>query len=184
MELQRAREVEGKVMLPTDSPSLYQYVDVVRGFEERVAELVMHDFNLTTVFYAASMLTRLRPPSTGGDISEEAASPSGYASGFASGYASGYSKPHVDKANVMYYDYSAVLYLNSGTVTDKRGRTKTHFEGGELVFLDKEDDVVVTPRAGRLVTFSGGLENLHSVRPVTTGSRMALLMWFSCKKWE
>lgn len=179
MELQRAREVEGKVMLLTDSPSLYQYVDVVRGFEERVAELVMHDFNLTTVFYAASMLTRLRPPSTGGD--EEGASlPSGYALG----YASGYSKPHVDKANVMYYDYSAVLYLNSGTMTDKRGRTKTHFEGGELVFLDKEDDVVVTPQAGRLVTFSGGLENLHSVRPVTTGSRMALLMWFSCKKWE
>ena len=83
-----------------------------------------------------------------------------------------YSNAHVDKANIASYDYSALLYLSTGGGAD--------FEGGELAFLDGDAERLVTPRAGRLVAFSSGLENLHQVREVTRGERFVLAMWFTC----
>ena len=83
-----------------------------------------------------------------------------------------YSNAHVDKANIASYDYSALLYLSTGGGAD--------FEGGELAFLDADAERLVTPRAGRLVAFSSGLENLHRVREVTRGERFVLAMWFTC----
>ena len=44
----------------------------------------------------------------------------------------GYWSPHVDKANVPEYDVSAVLYLSDGDGAD--------FDGGELRFLDEDED--------------------------------------------
>lgn len=40
----------------------------------------------------------------------------------------------------------------------------------------------ILPRAGRLLVFSSGAENLHRVRPVLGGTRVVLSMWYSCDK--
>ena len=39
---------------------------------------------------------------------------------------------------------------------------------------------LVQPGAGRLVMFSSGRENVHQVRPVRTGTRYVMSMWFTC----
>ena len=39
---------------------------------------------------------------------------------------------------------------------------------------------MIEPRGGRLLTFTGGLENLHGVRRVTAGTRYVIGMWFTC----
>lgn len=83
-----------------------------------------------------------------------------------------YSTPHVDKANIASYDYSALLYLNTGGGID--------FSGGDFAFLDEDADHTVVPAEGRLVMFTSGYENLHQVRNVTAGTRYVLAMWFTC----
>lgn len=87
--------------------------------------------------------------------------------------ACGFSPPHVDQANIGYYDYSAVLYLS------------THgedFDGGALRFIDFEGDEVVEPRAGRCVLFTSGAEHLHQVEHVSSGVRLAMGMWFTLSR--
>ena len=62
------------------------------------------------------MLTRLKPISAGAQRR---------------GVETQYCVPHIDKANVRSYDYSALLYLN----------TKGHsFEGGDFCFVDATGD--------------------------------------------
>ena len=82
----------------------------------------------------------------------------------------GTSPAHVDKCNQGSYDYSAVLYLSTRGVD---------FEGGEFVFADAQGDEIVEPRAGRAVLFASGTENLHVVRSVARGERIAMGMWFT-----
>lgn len=87
-----------------------------------------------------------------------------------------YWHPHVDKQNTAHYDYSGLVYL------------KTHgddFTGGLFSFLDRDDNgtlhsLTVAPRAGRLVSFSSGAENLHQGQRVHTGARYVLSLWFTC----
>ena len=81
-----------------------------------------------------------------------------------------YSDAHVDKANVPSYDVSAVLYFNTAGVG---------FDGGSFAFIDDDDDRLVEPKAGRLLVFSSGCDNLHRVLPVTRGSRFAMTMWWT-----
>jgi hypothetical protein len=81
-----------------------------------------------------------------------------------------YWDPHVDKANIATWDYSALLYLST------HGRD---FQGGEFAFNDADADRVVLPVAGRLVTFQSGFENLHQVRRVTEGVRFVLALFFT-----
>lgn len=77
---------------------------------------------------------------------------------------------HADRATVAAYHYSAVLYLS------ERG---DDFQDGELVFMDSDGhDRCLEPRAGRLVGFSSGLENLHRVVPPVGGPRYILALWF------
>jgi predicted 2-oxoglutarate/Fe(II)-dependent dioxygenase YbiX len=83
-----------------------------------------------------------------------------------------YWNAHVDKANIASYDYSALLYLTTGGGVD--------FLGGDFAFIDPGVDRIVEPVAGRLLTFTSGLENLHQVRRVTHGARFVLAMWFTC----
>jgi len=84
------------------------------------------------------------------------------------------SLAHVDKANIPSYDYSALLYLSSHN---------NDFGGGTLAFLDpSEKDQIVIPRAGRLILFSSGVENLHRVDTVTWGERSVFALWFTCSK--
>ena len=40
--------------------------------------------------------------------------------------------------------------------------------------------LVVAPRPGRLVLFSGGAENYHAPMPVAQGRRLSVLAWFKC----
>jgi hypothetical protein len=117
-----------------------------------------------------------------------------------------YWNAHVDKANIASYDYSALLYLNThneretGRDGDREGYREntreggrrsedgvldtlgTTFGGGEFAFVDGDADRVVQPRAGRLVAFTSGLENLHRVEKVTRGTRYVLAMWFTCSE--
>lgn len=90
------------------------------------------------------------------------------------GYDRGPTICHVDKANISYYDYSAILYLST------KG---TDFEGGQLAFNDPCRDELVEPRLGRCVMFASGPHHLHQAKAVTSGTRMIMAMWYSlnCK---
>ena len=100
-----------------------------------------------------------------------------------------YDGPHVDKANRASYDYSALLYLNTkcpggggGGVADcvDEDAAVPTFDGGDFAWLDEDRDLVVQPRGGRLLGFTGGLENLHHGRRVTNGTRYLIGFWFTC----
>jgi hypothetical protein len=43
-------------------------------------------------------------------------------------------------------------------------------------------DVIVEPRAGRLLLFSSGAENWHRLERVRSGERFVLSLWFTCDK--
>ena len=69
------------------------------------------------------------------------------------------------------YDVSALLYLS--TIGED-------FWGGHFAFNDPDRDLLIEPIAGRLLTFSSGFDNPHQVRPVQSGERVVLSVWFSC----
>jgi hypothetical protein len=81
-----------------------------------------------------------------------------------------YEFSHVDKANRLQYDFSAVLYLSTSGVD---------FTGGSFAFNDEGEDRLVPPVAGRLVTFSSGAENVHQARAVESGERFNLAAWYT-----
>jgi len=83
--------------------------------------------------------------------------------------ASGTYAPHVDMANQPEYRISALLYLSSAG---------SDFTGGHFCFNDADSDRLVRPLAGRLLSFPSGFENLHQVRPVLSGDRLVLSVWF------
>lgn len=81
---------------------------------------------------------------------------------------------HVDKLQYKGFAYSALLYLNT---------QGADYEGGTFQFVDegKEVEVVdVKPKAGRLLLFTSGTENVHKITPVTKGVRHALTIAFTC----
>lgn len=124
---------------------------------ERVRLGVARFLNASDLFYSGSLLKRMDYPPLDDGMQLDPSHDS--------------SNPHVDKANIASYDWSALLYLTS---------VGKEFEGGELAFNDLDADRVVQPLAGRLVAFSSGLENLHRVMPMTGGKRYVLSMWFTC----
>jgi len=78
-----------------------------------------------------------------------------------------YSIAHCDKANNYRYDISAILYLNDD------------FEGGQLAFLDEHSDFLIEPSTGRAVLFHSCDRNIHQVRPVVSGHRLGINVWFA-----
>lgn len=67
-------------------------------------------------------------------------------------------------------DYSAIVYLND------------QFDGGEFIMTDataRQVTLEVKPRCGRLVSFSAGADCLHGVKPVMSGRRCAVALWFT-----
>lgn len=70
-------------------------------------------------------------------------------------------------------DYSGLVYLSTA---------HKDFEGGYFQFIDSVSNHTIHPRAGRLLMFSSGMENLHEVMPVTSGERFVMSMWFTCDK--
>ncbi|EKX36100.1 hypothetical protein GUITHDRAFT_146036 [Guillardia theta CCMP2712] len=132
---------------------------LVQYFLAKVKLRIMREFGLEVIYDSGALLTRLKgdPPRDEWDVEP--------------GHV--YWNPHVDKANIPTYDYSALLYLNT------HGKD---FHGGEFSFIDDDADRIVQPRAGRLLIFTSGPENLHQVREVTRGTRYVLAMWFTCSK--
>lgn len=114
---------------------------------------IMEDFGLDFLFTSGALLTRLmgEPPDDEWEMDR--------------GHI--YWNAHVDKANIATYDYSALLYLNN---------FGTDFEGGEFEFIDNDANRIVEPRAGRLILFTSGPENLHRVRRVDQGTRFVSAM--------
>jgi hypothetical protein len=99
-----------------------------------------------------------------------------------------YYQPHADGLNTPHYTYSGLLYLST---------YQQDFEGGLFRFFDKDPgpldaaglpspereaqgDLVVEPRAARLLLFTSGPENWHRVERVTSGDRFVFSMWFTC----
>lgn len=123
----------------------------------RIAALVCTEFDESNedIFLAGALLTRL--------VSPTEAEASDYR----------YDIPHIDKANVASYDYSAVLWLNAcGTETCR-------FEGGEFCFVDPGRNEVIQPDMGRCVLFPSGSAHLHQVQKVSARTRWALAVWFT-----
>ena len=54
------------------------------------------------------------------------------------------------------------------------------FGGGRFAWLDESSDLAVTPMGGRLLMFTGGLENPHHAQKVTHGTRYVMGWWFTC----
>jgi len=93
----------------------------------------------------------------------------------------GHYRPHIDgealfndgsgiltwRRNVP-RDISIVIYLNSD------------FEGGEIVF--PKQAISIKPRAGMLVAFPSTHNFLHGVNPLISGTRYAVVNWFSLGK--
>ncbi|CAD6242159.1 GSCOCG00009426001-RA-CDS [Cotesia congregata] len=83
-----------------------------------------------------------------------------------------YWHPHIDKETYEHFHYTSLLYLNDF------GRD---FDGGRFVFIDDNNvNSTVEPRKGRVSMFTSGGENLHAVEPVTSGTRFALTVSFTC----
>ena len=172
---------------------------LVQDLQDRARRQIEDDFLLNSeenisrplIFNSGAMLTRLKAEHV---VDEWEVNPNHV-----------YWNAHVDKANIASYDYSALLYLNTHVESPPPGSTNQgqeqmstaftnapahsaingdlgFFEGGEFAFIDEDADRVVQPLAGRLVTFSSGLENLHRVEQVTRGTRYVLAMWFTCSE--
>jgi len=98
----------------------------------------------------------------------------------------GLSELHADYYENAKFTFSAILFL------DIEANDEVTLIGGETGFVDElkrntttsqlqlTKGVVVEPRRGRLVLFSGGGENYHSAMEVVQGRRTALHMWFRC----
>eukprot|EP00466_Bigelowiella_natans_P010242 jgi/Bigna1/130671/aug1.12_g5379 len=150
-------QMNSKTLLPVGGDSLPKVVAgmglegtlLVKSLFERTRRCIMQDFKVDQLYLNACMLQRIQGTFR-------------------------YWNPHIDKANIPSYDYSALLYLTTKDL---------HFSGGgDLVFIDEHQDVIISPVQGRLVAFTSGTENLHRVERVSNGTRIVLSMWFTTNK--
>lgn len=56
------------------------------------------------------------------------------------------------------------------------------FKGGRFVFINDKSNSTIEPRKGRLSMFTSGGENPHYVEKVTSGTRYAATISFTCDK--
>lgn len=61
--------------------------------------------------------------------------------------------------------YVGILYLNND------------YEGGDLFF--SEHEISIHPNAGSMYIFSGGVENIHGVTEITSGTRYSIVSFWS-----
>lgn len=78
---------------------------------------------------------------------------------------------HVDKETYKSFHYTSLLYLSNHN---------EHFKGGRFVFVGTNNNVTIEPKIGRISTFTSGSENPHFVEKVTSGTRYALTVSFTC----
>eukprot|EP00747_Dinoflagellata_sp_TGD_P165963 gnl/TRDRNA2_/TRDRNA2_188055_c0_seq1.p1 gnl/TRDRNA2_/TRDRNA2_188055_c0~~gnl/TRDRNA2_/TRDRNA2_188055_c0_seq1.p1 ORF type:complete len:285 (+),score=25.68 gnl/TRDRNA2_/TRDRNA2_188055_c0_seq1:67-921(+) len=90
---------------------------------------------------------------------------------------------HADVQEVSQYMFTAILYLEGGPhyrptgiadMLQKPAKNATA-KASELV-----SGLIVMPRRGRLLLFSGGAENWHSVLPLGRTRRHTFHVWFEC----
>ena len=128
--------------------------NLLYDLRERCKRAVSVAFGEETLYHAGALITRIDHSAVTAAEAEE-------------GGVVPYWHAHVDKCSILSYDISAVLYLNG-------------CEGGAFAFLDPDGaDRLVEPKAGRLLAFTSGVENVHQVRRVTSGARYAIAMWFT-----
>jgi len=86
-----------------------------------------------------------------------------------------YWHSHIDTEQYGSFVYTGLLYLSTATID---------FEGGRLLFEreDGQPEAAVSPRRGRLVLFTSGAEFPHHVEKVSSGTRLALTVAFTCFK--
>ncbi|CAO1318851.1 unnamed protein product [Diamesa serratosioi] len=89
-----------------------------------------------------------------------------------------YWHEHVDKDTYESFHYTSLVYLTNFS---------KDFTGGRFIFIDTDDKgnnktVVVEPKAGRVLGFTSGYENIHFVEKVTSGIRYALTVSFTCDR--
>ena len=84
-----------------------------------------------------------------------------------------YWHPHVDKVTYGSFYYTSLLYLSD---------YKRNITGGRFVFVDKYRNNTVEPKTGRVSFFTSGSENLHHVQKVSSGTRYAITVSFTCDK--
>ncbi|KNC81349.1 hypothetical protein SARC_06323 [Sphaeroforma arctica JP610] len=99
-----------------------------------------------------------------------------------------YWMPHIDRRTYGSFVYTSLVYLNDQGVD---------YEGGEFLFIERDDvtpgqqrtptdspdkysQSIVQPRAGRMSFFTSGDENEHTVKMVTSGTRYAVTISFTC----
>merc|ERR1711879_1006301 len=112
------------------------FAALICGLVERARLRILNDFRPPVLYESGALLTRLQAKWEH-DVWQ------------ISGEDHVYWNAHVDKANVASYDYAALLYLNT------QGE---HYEGGDFAFVDADEDCLVSPRSGRLLTFTAGPE--------------------------
>ncbi|KAG8199589.1 hypothetical protein JTE90_009426 [Oedothorax gibbosus] len=78
---------------------------------------------------------------------------------------------HVDKETYPSFHYTALLYLSD---------YGTDFTGGRFFFVSDGKNMTVEPRIGRVSVFTSGAENPHYVEIVSSGTRYALTVSFTC----
>lgn len=83
-----------------------------------------------------------------------------------------YWHPHIDKETYESFHYTSLLYFSD---------YGHDFHGGRFIFVDGDNtNRTVEPRKGRVSMFTSGSENLHFVERVTSGTRYALTVSFTC----
>lgn len=78
---------------------------------------------------------------------------------------------HIDKETYESFHYTALLYLSD---------YGADFKGGRFIFKDIPSNKTVEPKLGRVSMFTSGGENVHFVERVTTGTRYAITISFTC----
>lgn len=74
----------------------------------------------------------------------------------------------INNPSSLFIEYAALTYLNDD------------YEGGEIYF--PEYDMEIKPKAGTLVFFPGSDLYTHGVRPITSGTRYAIMTFFTTPK--
>lgn len=89
----------------------------------------------------------------------------------------GFASPHSDNSdfdgNPTSFEinkYVGILYLND------------NYGGGDLYFSDREDintpKLSISPKAGSYIVFPGGVENIHGVTEITSGTRYTMVSFW------
>jgi predicted 2-oxoglutarate/Fe(II)-dependent dioxygenase YbiX len=81
---------------------------------------------------------------------------------------SGIQMEPINNPSSLFIEYAALTYLNDD------------YEGGEIYF--PEYDMEIKPKAGTLVFFPGSDLYTHGVRPITSGTRYAIMTFFTTPK--